>query len=73
MAVNVYTTSSTVENMSRHDMLAWINGALDINYTKIEELCSGERALYTIHTSLMCVIYFSRGSVLSVHGPTIPR
>ena len=41
MAVNVYATSATTENLSRHDMLQWINDALEINYTKIEELCSG--------------------------------
>lgn len=41
MAVNVFTTSSTTDNLSRHDMLDWINGALNCHYTKIEELCSG--------------------------------
>ena len=41
MAVNVYATSATTENLSRHDMLQWINECLEINYTKIEELCSG--------------------------------
>jgi len=41
MAVNVFSTSSTVDNLSRHDMLSWINDSLDANYTKIEDLCSG--------------------------------
>lgn len=41
MAVNVFSTSATTENLSRHDILAWINDTLQINYTKIEELCSG--------------------------------
>lgn len=41
MAVNVFATSATTENLSRHDMLAWINGSLECSYTKIEELCSG--------------------------------
>ena len=41
MAVNVYATSATTENLSRHDMLYWINQTLKIEYTKIEELCSG--------------------------------
>jgi RP/EB family microtubule-associated protein len=41
MAVNVFATSSTTENLSRHDMLQWINDSLQIEYTKIEELCSG--------------------------------
>ena len=35
------STSATVENLSRHDILGWINDTLQINYTKIEELCSG--------------------------------
>lgn len=41
MAVNVYTTGATAENLSRHDLLTWINDSLVTNYTKIEEMCSG--------------------------------
>ncbi|XP_018604962.1 microtubule-associated protein RP/EB family member 3-like isoform X2 [Scleropages formosus] len=41
MAVNVYSTSVTIENLSRHDMLAWVNDSLQLSYTKIEQLCSG--------------------------------
>nr|KAF6330427.1 microtubule associated protein RP/EB family member 1 [Myotis myotis] len=41
MAVNVYSTSVTSENLSRHDMLAWINESLQLNLTKVEQLCSG--------------------------------
>jgi len=39
MAVNVYSTSG--DNLSRHEALAWVNDALQANFTKIEELCSG--------------------------------
>lgn len=41
MAVNVYSTSVTTDNLSRHDMLAWVNDCLGTSYTKIEEMCSG--------------------------------
>ncbi|KAL1020962.1 hypothetical protein UPYG_G00006940 [Umbra pygmaea] len=41
MAVNVYSTSVTGDNLSRHDMLSWINESVQMNYTKIEQLCSG--------------------------------
>ncbi|ELW72259.1 Microtubule-associated protein RP/EB family member 1 [Tupaia chinensis] len=41
MAVNVYSTSVTSDNLSRHDMLAWINESLQLNLTKMEQLCSG--------------------------------
>ncbi|KAM4563341.1 microtubule-associated protein RP/EB family member 1-like isoform 1-T2 [Odontesthes bonariensis] len=41
MAVNVYATSVTSDNLSRHDMLVWINESLQMNLTKIEMLCSG--------------------------------
>lgn len=40
MAVNVFSTSS--DNLSRHEALAWVNNTLQANFTKIEELCSGE-------------------------------
>ena len=41
MAVNVFSTSSTAENLSRHDLLAWVNDCLISTYVKVEELCSG--------------------------------
>ncbi|CAL8293091.1 unnamed protein product [Boreogadus saida] len=41
MAVNVYATSVSIDNLSRHDMLAWVNDSLLLMYTKIEQLCSG--------------------------------
>ncbi|XP_048879600.1 microtubule-associated protein RP/EB family member 1-like isoform X1 [Brienomyrus brachyistius] len=41
MAVNVYSTSVTSDNLSRHDMLAWINESLQMSHTKIEMLSSG--------------------------------
>lgn len=41
MAVNVYATSSSTDNLSRHDMLAWVNDCLQTKYSKIEELCTG--------------------------------
>ena len=41
MAVNVYNTSVTNENLSRHEMLAWVNDCLQTRYSKVEELCSG--------------------------------
>lgn len=39
--VNVYATSATSENLSRHDMLNWVNDSLQAEYKKIEELCNG--------------------------------
>lgn len=41
MAVNVYSTNVTTENLSRHDMLAWVNDCLQSSFSKIEELCTG--------------------------------
>lgn len=41
MAVNVYSTNVTTENLSRHDMLAWVNDCLQSQFAKIEELCTG--------------------------------
>lgn len=41
MAVNVFNTNASDNNLSRHDMLNWINDTLQSNYTKIEELSSG--------------------------------
>ncbi|XP_056629354.1 microtubule-associated protein RP/EB family member 1a isoform X2 [Triplophysa dalaica] len=41
MAVNVFSTSVTSDNLSRHDMLTWINESLQMSHAKIEQLCSG--------------------------------
>ncbi|XP_058464064.1 microtubule-associated protein RP/EB family member 1-like [Malaya genurostris] len=41
MAVNVHCTSVTTENMSRRDMLAWVNQTLISDFKKVEELCTG--------------------------------
>lgn len=41
MAVNVYSTSVTADNLSRHDLLNWINDSLKTNMVKVEELCTG--------------------------------
>lgn len=41
MAVNVYSTSVTSENLSRHELIGWINGTLKTNMLKVEELCTG--------------------------------
>ncbi|XP_013783830.1 microtubule-associated protein RP/EB family member 1-like [Limulus polyphemus] len=41
LCVNVYATSATTENLSRHEMLSWVNDCLQTQYSKIEELCTG--------------------------------
>ena len=41
MAVNVFATNVTSDNLSRHDMITWVNSCLDSNFSKIEALCSG--------------------------------
>lgn len=38
---NVYATSATSENLSRHEMLNWVNDSLQAEYKKIEELANG--------------------------------
>lgn len=39
--VNVYATSATSDNLSRHEMLNWVNDCLQSEYKKIEELSNG--------------------------------
>lgn len=51
MAVNVYSTNVTSDNLSRHDMLLWVNDCLNAQFNKIEELCTGKntRFIYTVN------------------------
>lgn len=61
MAVNVYSTSVTSDNLSRHDMLAWINESLQLNLTKIEQLCSGKKEVKRKGNAawdFQCVFFF---------------
>lgn len=53
MAVNVYSTSITQETMSRHDIIAWVNDILALNYTKVEQLCSGKKARYALQMFIL--------------------
>jgi len=39
--VNVCATASTSDNLSRHEMLNWVNDSLQAEYKKIEELSNG--------------------------------
>jgi len=41
MAVNVFNTSVVCQNLSRHEMLAWVNGSLQSQIGKIEEMGTG--------------------------------
>lgn len=39
--INVHATSATSDNLSRHEMLNWVNDSLQAEYKKIEELSNG--------------------------------
>lgn len=54
MAVNVYSTSVTSDNLSRHDMLVWINESLQMNLTKIEMLCTGNTLVSFLKSLFYC-------------------
>lgn len=84
MAVNVFSTSGTSDNLSRHDLLEWINNSLEVNLTKIEMLCTGERYLVDqiqcqrgrqrageASDSLCVCVPFQRSRLLSVHGHAV--
>ncbi|KAJ8258481.1 hypothetical protein COCON_G00174930 [Conger conger] len=49
MAVNVYSTSATGDNLSRHDILIWVNETSKIALAKIELLCSGAAYCQLMH------------------------
>ena len=67
MAVNVYATGQTTDNLSRHDMLAWVNDCLQANFGKIEELCTG--AAYCQFMDML----FPGGLLFIVWWPASPK
>ena len=56
MAVNVFNTGATTENLSRHEMLTWINDSLQTNFTKVEQMCSGIN--FSFYDSLPNFLFF---------------
>ena len=44
-AINVVVTAVTTDNISRNDLIDWVNGTLSLNYLKVENLCSGQDSL----------------------------
>jgi RP/EB family microtubule-associated protein len=43
MAVNVFATGNQLaDNVSRQDLVEWVNTSLHLNFTKVENFCSGE-------------------------------
>ena len=69
-AVNVYHTSVTTDNLSRNEILQWINTALAANYTKIEDLCTGKNE-YQFFFSLQLLLFSFRFCLLSIYGNVI--
>lgn len=41
IALNVHFTNASAFNLSRTSMLSWVNDTLKVDFTKIEELCTG--------------------------------
>lgn len=51
MVTNVYATSATTDNLSRNELLAWVNDCLQANFSKIEQLHTG--AGYCLFTDFL--------------------
>lgn len=50
-AINVRLTNNhNSHNLSRNDIIHWINSILNTNYNKIEELSTGSTPLYVLKT-----------------------
>lgn len=41
MAMNAFSTNACKENLSRYDLLNWVNEMLEAKFTKVEDMCSG--------------------------------
>jgi hypothetical protein len=69
-AVNVYHTSVTTDNLSRNDILQWINTALEANYVKVEDLCTGKINEFVYMRDIFLLFRFC---LLSVYGDDVSR
>jgi hypothetical protein len=50
-AVNVFVSAVTADNISRNDLVDWVNSMLSLSYSKVENLCSG-----IISCSCLCLL-----------------
>jgi hypothetical protein len=46
--VNVVSTSVNAANVSRSDLIEWVNSMLGLTYTKVENLCTGKHRRHGI-------------------------
>lgn len=49
LPINVTSTSNNMDTLSRNELILWINEALDLQYTKIEQMCSGAAYCQMLH------------------------
>ena len=63
MVVNVHNTSVTTANLSRHEMLAWVNDSLMTNYSKGKKHALKKYDQFALNTSC---IWGSAGSNISI-------
>lgn len=56
--VNVYATSATTENLSRHEMLMWVNDCLQSNFAKIEDMHTGAAYCQVRRSFKICFEYY---------------
>ena len=54
-AVNVFSTSVSTDNLSRQDLINWVNEHLQLNLTKVEQLCTG-----AVYCQLMHMMFDGR-------------
>lgn len=63
MATNVFVSSVSSDNISRTEMLRWVNESLRLSYTKIEQLCTGK--------SVCCIRPWKRDRMGSALKPLV--
>lgn len=49
MPINVTSTSNNMDTLSRNELIGFINDTLQLNYTKVEQMCSGAAYCQMIH------------------------
>ena len=86
-AVNVHATSVNTTNISRQDLVDWVNDTLGFTYQKVENFCTGKLTAVTLlmaaaALSMACAKHgqahlaycIHRSSLLPVYGHALwPR
>ena len=58
LPINVTSTSNNMDTLSRNELVGFINDTLALNYTKVEQMCSGNYTIIIMYNVYNIIILY---------------